>query len=337
MPAAWKKKSLISTSLLPLSWVYGLALRLRRLGYRYAPRCRYRSPVPILIVGNLYVGGTGKTPVVIAAVKALQKMGWHPGVVSRGYGITIKGSPRLATGTADAAQIGDEPALITQSTGAPIGVHPKRPLAVQALLQAHPDIDIIVADDGLQHLALERDIEIIVQDERGTGNGRLLPAGPLREPASRLRSVDLVITHTPSRPATKPGTDAALTMSLQPVSVSWPTRGQTISWYEWLRTHQHTPVAALAGIGNPARFFTMLKHHGLELAHAQGLPDHGHITPELLANVDADLILITAKDAVKCQHLNDNRLRVVNVCAEFSQTEWLAALLAGKKLRPPAR
>src|SRR5690606_15033938 len=144
----------------------------------------------------LLVGGTGKTPVVIAVIKSLQARGWTPGVVSRGYGVKIGTEPRSGQGELPAADFGDEPSLIAASTGAAIAVHPQRNLARQALAESFPDVDVVVSDDGLQHLGLSRDVEIIVQDARGIGNGRLLPAGPLREPASKLSEVDFIIDNS---------------------------------------------------------------------------------------------------------------------------------------------
>ena len=180
----------------------------KRLWFERGLGHTYRAPVPVVIVGNLYVGGTGKTPVVIALVKQLKALGWHPGLISRGYGAKLGPSARTGQGELNASIMGDEPALLAEQTGAWIGVHPNRQLACQALLKADPAIDIIVSDDGLQHLALARDVEIVVQDTRGVGNGWLLPAGPLREPAKRLKTVDVVIhrqtgPRAPSRPDTR--------------------------------------------------------------------------------------------------------------------------------------
>ncbi|HLR13892.1 MAG TPA: tetraacyldisaccharide 4'-kinase [Burkholderiaceae bacterium] len=335
----WRGKGLVSTLLLPLSWFYGGIIAVRKWQFRHRPAPRYRSPVPVIVVGNIYVGGTGKTPVVMAAVQALRQMGWQPGIVSRGYGVTIKGSPRIAHGDASAAWIGDEPALIAQATRAPIAVHPRRAWAVQALLDAHPEISIVVSDDGLQHVALERDVEIIVQDERGIGNGRLLPAGPLREPASRLQTADLIICRqdTGSKAAIENPDPATLAMQLQPIEARALASGRTVPWETWVARHQQSGnMAAVAGIGHPERFFRMLQAYGLTLSTTLALPDHGTITPALLGDIDADNILVTAKDAVKCHHIHDQRIWVVEVAAHFSRPDWLCRLLARKGIHPRA-
>ncbi len=179
MLAIWSRRGVPSTLLLPLSWLYG-RLSARRL--RAGARTAWKAPVPVVVVGNILVGGTGKTPVTIAVCQALQARGWHPGIVSRGYGVTVGPEPRLSDAGGDAPRLGDEPALIHTATGAPVAVHPRRARAAATLLAAHPEVDVLIADDGLQHTALARDLELIVQDGRGVGNGRLLPAGPLREP-----------------------------------------------------------------------------------------------------------------------------------------------------------
>src|SRR5690606_16068633 len=179
-------KGLISTLLSPLSWVARAFIARKRLRYQRKPGLSHQSRLPVIIVGNIYVGGTGKTPVVIALVQSLQARGWRPGVISRGYGAKVGKHARTGQGQLDPALFGDEPALIAQATQVPVAVHPKRALALLELQETYPQVDVIVADDGLQHLALGRDLEIVVQDGRGIGNGRVLPAGPLREPASRL-------------------------------------------------------------------------------------------------------------------------------------------------------
>jgi len=188
--AVWAKKGWMSTALLPLAWLTALVVWWRNR--RARPLLQRR--VPVVVVGNILVGGTGKTPVVLAVIEALQARGFTPGLISRGYGAPPAPTPRHGVGRLDAALFGDEPALIAAHTGVPVAVHRDRAHALQVLEQFYPGVDVVVSDDGLQHLALPRDLEIAVQDRRGCGNGRLLPAGPLREPARRLARVDFLIT-----------------------------------------------------------------------------------------------------------------------------------------------
>ena len=196
----WQKRGLWARLLWPVSCLVRGYVWAKRVWYQSSARRVYRAPVPVVVVGNLYVGGVGKTPVVIALVQQLLALGYHPGVISRGYGVDVGPTPRVGQGKLEPQELGDEPSLISEQTHAPVCVHPNRRLACQALLAAHPQVDIIVSDDGLQHLALARDLEIIVQDQRQIGNGWLLPAGPLRESPSRLHTVELVITRLATAP-----------------------------------------------------------------------------------------------------------------------------------------
>jgi tetraacyldisaccharide 4'-kinase len=282
-----------------------------------------------VIVGNIIVGGTGKTPVVIALVEALVARGWHPGVVSRGYGVKLKGRAKVGQGQLDAPAFGDEPALIARSTGAPLAVHPARVLAVQALIRAHPEVDVIISDDGLQHLALRRDIEIVVQDARGLGNGRMLPAGPLREPACKLGEVDYLITNLVANQSAPPALAIParqFCMSLRPERLVHLASGLSATWPEWLARHATGAIAAVAAIGQPERFFSMLRTQGLKLDAAIALPDHDPYNTSPFTALGTDLILITAKDAVKCARFDDPRIWVVNVAPQFSDTGWLDGL-----------
>ncbi|CAM5190024.1 Tetraacyldisaccharide 4'-kinase OS=Castellaniella defragrans OX=75697 GN=lpxK PE=3 SV=1 [Castellaniella defragrans] len=327
----WSHRGAASTLLLPLAWAYGYFSE-RRL--RAQARRAWRAPVPVIVVGNILVGGTGKTPVTAAVCEALQSFGRSPGIVSRGYGTRVGREPRLSRDGATAEHLGDEPALLHAATGAPVAVHPCRSRAAQALLARHPDIDVLIADDGLQHRALARDVEIIVQDARGTGNGRLLPAGPLREPPSRLAQADWLVTQlgadeAPAKTGAEKPTGRSprqVTMRLHPTRCERLTDGQTLTWAQWQTRHATTTCSAVAGIGHPERFFAMLRAEGLPLGHTLALPDHGVLTAGVLNTLPDTPILITAKDAVKCTGFADPRLWVVHVAPQFDDAAWLTDL-----------
>ncbi|WP_197424941.1 tetraacyldisaccharide 4'-kinase [Bordetella sp. N] len=354
----WQRGGWLSNLLLPLSALAWVGVTFKRAAYRRGWRQAYRAPVPVIVVGNIYVGGTGKTPVVVALVKALRDRGYTPGVVSRGYGVKVGQHAHVGRGDLSADRFGDEPALIARATGAPISVHPDRPRAARTLLSAHPEVDVIISDDGLQHLALARDVEIVVQDDRGVGNGRLLPAGPLREPPSRLADVDVIIDNV-AEAVTPPAATATLatgaTVAASPMSATAPASTAAASrrprhvdmWMElteaWrLRDGQRRTlwelrddfaqdrIAAAAGIGNPQRFFASLRASGMPLAATVPLPDHYSYTHSPFRRVPADLILVTTKDAVKCLGLGDNRLWVVPAVPRFSDPQffdWLVGVL----------
>lgn len=314
----WRRRDWLSQLLLPVSWLVASVLAWRTgRARRLAPPL---APVPVVVIGNILVGGTGKTPVVLALCRALAARGWHPGVVSRGYGARIGPTAHLSHDGIDARRLGDEPALIARETGVPVAVHPKRPHAISALLAAHPQVDVILSDDGLQHHGMRRDLEIIVQDTRGTGNGRLLPAGPLREPATRLAQADWLIHHGTPPPA------GAIGMVLRPVRVENPASGRILGWDDWLREHAHTPCSAAAAIGQPARFFDMLRAAGVPLGKVLPLPDHHDFQDRPLRNLPPGPILVTAKDAMKCAAQDDPRIWVVHVEAVFSRPDWIDAL-----------
>lgn len=325
----WQTRNPLSVFLYPLSLVTRYVVQRKRARFSTSSNLAYRSPCPVIVVGNIVVGGTGKTPVVVAITRHLQSKGWAPGLISRGYGVHISDHvPRLARGHADAQQIGDEPALLTQATGAPICVHPQRALAAQALLEQYPDVNVIIADDGMQHLALARDIEIAVQDHRGVGNGWLLPAGPLRDQASALSKVDWLITHInpndqqPDTPHPQQ-TDRNLRMYLRPYQVHSLHGEQQFDWLEWQAFCQGKSISAVAAIGQPQRFFTMLRQAGLTLTHTRALADHAAIDHSSFVGLHSDYILITRKDAVKYKAGRDPRIYVVEAQAMFSHPNWL--------------
>lgn len=324
--SAWLGKGLFSLAMWPLSRVYGLIVAHRHNGYQRHPERVHHDSLPVVVVGNIYVGGTGKTPVVIALVQALQARGWHPGVISRGYGSRQGDRPRAGRGRLDPALFGDEPALIAAETQAPVCVHPDRPAAIRRLRRQYPEVDVVISDDGLQHLALGRDLEIVVQDARGVGNGRLLPAGPLREPVSRLDSVDVVINNLqPGEPAPPVMARMAriLNMEMEPVSVEHLASGTRLGWADWLAEQDPSRCMAVAAIGRPERFFDMLGHHGLNLSGTVALPDHYDYPDNPFSDLDAATVLITPKDAVKCRKFDDPRLYCVHPGPVFSDPEWL--------------
>lgn len=327
----WQKKGCFSLLMRPLSALAAVFVQRKQQRYEQDPSASYRSPVPVIVVGNIIVGGAGKTPVVLALTEQLRALGWTPGIVSRGYGVDIGPAPRVGQGQLAATQFGDEPALIAAQTQAPIAVHPRRALAAQALLTRFPAVDLIISDDGLQHLALQRDMEVVVQDARGVGNGYLLPAGPLRESPERLRQVDWLISQIVADqmpPATPqpclPG--RALTMSLRPYQLEHLASGRRLDWATWFQDYRHQELQALAAIGQPARFFTMLRACGLQLSRTFPLPDHAALQAQDFQGLHEGPVLITRKDAVKCQHLNDPRLWVVDVQPVFSRPDWIAEL-----------
>lgn len=296
------KRGWVAWLLLPLSLLFRMLSGLRRLAYRVGLIRAERLPVPVVVVGNLYVGGTGKTPLAVWLVQALRARGYRPGVVSRGYGRGA-GDARLVR--ADDALSGDEPRLIAARTGVPVAVGARRAEAARLLLQAHPEVDLIVADDGLQHLALARDVEIALVDERGRGNGWLLPAGPLREPWSRLATVDAIVTRVE---ASEAWPSPAFRMHLDG-DAAVPLRGGTP---HPLRDFAGRRILAAAGIGQPARFFRLLRAHGLAPRELP-LPDHYDFARNPFAEATEEIVMITEKDAVKCRPFDDPRIWVVPI------------------------
>jgi tetraacyldisaccharide 4'-kinase len=335
----WQHRGAWAWSMAPLALLFGLILRVRALLRKH----RFALPsfsIPVVVVGNIYIGGTGKTPVVIALVKQLRALGWNPGVISRGYGTRIGDKPLVGQGRLDAHLFGDEPALIARESGAPIAVHPNRRRACFCLLERHPEIDVVLSDDGLQHLRLHRDIEIVVQDGRGVGNGWLLPAGPLREPACRLNTVQAIITRTDVSappPASKLSTLTRETAaSLQIIQFRNLVSGQLLDQQSFLSLVKGLKVTAVAGIANPSQFFMSLHKKGIELSEPSALADHFTFNDSPFKTMNADVVLMTAKDAVKCEKMTDQRLWVAEAEMNFSDPDfltWLDHLLKEKSLR----
>ena len=315
--ALWYRKNPLVWLLLPLSLLFWAVATLRRTVYRLGLARAYRAAVPVIVVGNLSVGGNGKTPVVIWLVEQLRAAGLRPGVVSRGYGGKSERYPLPVSEYTQAAECGDEPKLIAERCQVPVVVAPKRAAAVEMLLHSG-EVDVVICDDGLQHYALARDIELVVMDgARRLGNGHLLPMGPLREGRSRLQSVDAVICNG-GEP--QPGEYAMhlAPATLQPVGAA----------------NGHPPISgsdvdALAGIGNPARFFATVQQQGFRLASAVGYADHQSFDEaELKARFCERPLLMTEKDAVKCRHFALANWWYLPVNAELPPT--LATLIINK-------
>ena len=265
-------------------------MKLRRRLFRAGVLASQRVAVPVIVVGNITAGGTGKTPLVLWLCEFLSDHGYHPGIVSRGYG---GGGQTMAVGSNGAALGGDEPALLAQRSGRPVWVGHDRTEAARRLLAANPKCDVIISDDGLQHYRLARDVEIAVVDGmRGNGNGFLLPAGPLREPASRLAEVDAVVVTGNAAPMA----NGAFSMSLHGKTfhnLLNPAFQQEAGAFQGKRVH------AIAGIGNPVRFFDALRRLGLSfVAHA--FADHHDYSAAEIEFADAEAIIMTEKDAIKC-------------------------------------
>jgi tetraacyldisaccharide 4'-kinase len=311
---AWRARGPLATALWPLSLLFRLLAALRRALYCTGVFKRTRLPVPVIVVGNIFVGGTGKTPFVIWLVERLRDAGFTPGVISRGYGAR-NDVPAAVTPSSMPEQVGDEPALIARRAQCPLMVGRNRVAVAQALLAEHPEVDVIVSDDGLQYYALQRDVEVLLCDERGNGNGWMLPAGPLREAPSRRRDFTVVngdrIPSGIPAPSVRMQLHGEAAQRLSDAAQSLPLRELATS---------HRRIVAAAGIGNPARFFAMLRNAGLTITELP-LPDHYDFAGNPFADIDADIILITEKDAVKCTQLdtinNDPRIWVVPVTARI--------------------
>ena len=288
----WYRLTAISALLYPFSLVFRLLVWLRRLLFDGRILISVAMPVPVIVVGNLTVGGAGKTPLVVWMVRALKDNGRCPGVIVGGYGGSRREPAAVSSGD-DPKVCGDEAVLIAQLTGAPVWSGRQRVPAAQALLGAHPDCDVLICDDGLQHYRLRRDIEIAVEDERGMGNGFMLPAGPLREPANR--PVDARVKNSQN-----PVASGKYRMRLEPTEfyrLDQPGALIDASQFQGKRLH------AVAGIGQSERFFATLRSLGLDaITHA--FADHHDFQESDLAFEDCDALLMTEKDAVKCKRFS---------------------------------
>lgn len=319
--------------LAPLAAIFSLVTRVRRALYRTGIHRSHRPRVPVVIIGNLSLGGTGKSPLVSALATRLRSRGLRPGILTRGHGVRVD-QPLCVARDADPATCGDEPAMLAAATGVEVMVSPDRAAGARALEAL--GVEIILCDDGLQHYALARDLEIVVIDgARGLGNGRLLPAGPLREAESRLATVDWVVVNGGVDGAESKwgGRSGTLSMTLVPEAargIADPRRWCSI---ESLRG---APVHAVAGIGHPSRFFAMLRSQGLEVIE-HPFPDHHAFAAVDLAFADTHPILMTSKDAVKCRQFADERFWEVPVVARFSPDEAGPLVVAIEKLVAASR
>jgi len=321
-PALWP--------LAPLSLLFALLAALRRLAYRRGWLASQALPVPVIVVGNLTVGGAGKTPLVLWLAQALAGRGWRPGIVSRGYGGS-QAEPRPVTVAAAPEQVGDEPVLLAARSGLPVWVGRDRVAAGRALLQACPEVNLLLCDDGLQHYRLRRDVEVAIFDGRGAGNGCLLPLGPLREPLGRVRQVQaLVFNGAPDHRVLRAAPSLPdYGMTLEPGSfyrLGQPQLRCTAAELAGRRLH------AVAGIGDPGRFFRTLEQLGLAFV-PHPFPDHHAYSADELAFPAGEVILMTEKDAVKCARLNLGEAWVlpVEACLPPELIEVLLEILNGRK------
>lgn len=285
----WRRRGLLSDGLWPLSWCYCLAVEVRRGLFRAGWRRVHRLPVPVVIVGNITVGGTGKTPLVIWLCAALRAAGLQPGIVTRGYRRRRR-TPLMAIATSDPREVGDEALVLARRTGVPVMVDADRVRAARAVVAA--GCNVVIADDGLQHYRLGRALEIGVLDgERRFGNGRCLPSGPLRERQRRWAQVDFRVTQGPAE-----GDEWAMRLDGQKIQAVGDHRIADMG--SWRR------VQAVAGIGHPERFFSVLRGLGLEVV-AHAFPDHHNYTRRDLAFNSPDPVVMTEKDAVKCERFHE--------------------------------
>lgn len=304
----WYRPNPAKWLLWPLGGVYGAVMAVRRGLYRRGIRAVTTMPLPVIVVGNLTVGGTGKTPLVIWLAGQLQARDYRVGIVSRGYGGTAAAWPQQVRGNSDPALVGDEPVLLARATACPVMVGPDRVAAARALIAAEP-LDVLLADDGLQHYALGRNLEIVVVDgERGLGNGLCLPAGPLREFKRRAAQADAVVVNGGGWG--HPGVFRAQPVAQRLHEVAGSAQAS-------LEAFAGTPVHAVAGIGNPQRFFDLLAAADVDvLPHP--LPDHARLSREDLQFDDAHPVFVTEKDAVKCEPFAGRNVWCVPVKLVFS-------------------
>lgn len=306
----WYQDSIYAKFLLPLSWLYCAIVSIRRWLYllRIIPSKKF--PVPIIVVGNVSVGGTGKTPLVIWLAAKLKDEGYKPGIISRGYKGKARSWPQQVRPDSDPVIVGDEPVLIARRTNCPMAVGPDRVETVRQLLQ-YNDCDVIISDDGMQHYRLRRDIEIAVIDsQRGFGNGYCLPAGPLRELKSRLKRVNFIVSNNQKKPS---GDNVSMYLDGEHLVNVMDSR-KTKKLSELKGKH----VNAVAGIGNPARFFDFLRKQGIDVTE-HCFSDHHSYKQSELDFPEKDMVLMTEKDAVKIQRFASKNYWYVPVEAKIQR------------------
>jgi tetraacyldisaccharide 4'-kinase len=333
LAASWQRPQpdLLARALVPLSWLYRGAAAAHRALYTSGLRKRERAMRPLIVVGNLVAGGAGKTPTVIALVEQMRQRGYTPGVVSRGYGRHSNDS-RAVKRTSTPAEVGDEPLLIHLRTGAPVVVAARRIDAARELCLAYPDVDLLIADDGLQHHALRRDAQVIVFDDRGVGNGLLLPAGPLRQPMPPRAPERSVVVYNAERASTPwPGYFGTRRLSGPVGLVAW-WKGKRADERGWSEL-QGRRVIACAGVAVPQRFFSMLQQQGLKIEPIV-LPDHASFDALPWPQNAADVV-VTEKDAVKIrpERVGDTRVWVAPL--DFVLDAQVGATLAQWLAAPP--
>ncbi len=343
-PRWWLHRGAAACALLPLAALFAGVAALRRLAWRRAWLRAWRAPVPVVVVGNLTAGGSGKTPVVQWLAQALREAGRHPGIVSRGYGRRRGATEPMAVLPGTPAQdSGDEPLLLSRLCACPVWVGRDRPAAARALLREHPEVDVLLSDDGLQHYALARDVELVVVDARGAGNGWPLPAGPLREPWTRARDATLgpraAVAGRSAPAASSPaGATPFFEIRRQAGELRNLADGRRLSVAAFRREHADSPVSAAAAIGNPGQFFDMLRDAGLVLAHTASAPDHRALPEALLRELPGPVVL-TEKDALKCGLGQPGLERLwalgLRVEADPGFVPWLLARLARGAWSPP--
>jgi tetraacyldisaccharide 4'-kinase len=313
----WQRRGGGALIFLPLALIFRMASAVRRHLYTSRLLPSWHARVPVIVVGNITVGGTGKTPLVLEILEILRKRGWTPGVVARGYGRVPRGEHdplgvvRVFPDVATPEHFGDEPVLIARRSRVPVYISPDRPAAAKALLQAHPEVNVLVSDDGLQHYALGRDVELAVVDgERLFGNGLPLPSGPMREPLARLGKVDAVVVNGALSDKVPGARRFAMQLGRE-LFVSL-ANGEQATPADFAAALRGRAVAAVAGIGNPDRFFDHLARLGI---HGRRHPfaDHHAFQPADLKLPSAEIILMTEKDAVKCRAFADSRMWFMRV------------------------